>query len=113
MGKTVRTHRDGGVVPPVRVTEPLTSRPCGEYKREGTRFTRKYVEKTACPLDPERETPEGQRLSNLLRGFPASRGLARGVIGDKVREISVVIAYHIRARDIGAVVDQLRQGKID
>ena len=40
MGKTVRTHRDGGVAPSVRVTEPLASRPCGEYKREGTRFTR-------------------------------------------------------------------------
>ena len=45
MGKTVRTHRDGGVAPPVWVTEPLASRPCGEYKREGTRFARKYVKK--------------------------------------------------------------------
>ena len=78
MGKTVRTHRDGGVAPSVRVTEPLASRPCGEYKREGTRFARKYVEKTACPLNPARETPACQRLSNLLRGSPASRGICPG-----------------------------------
>ena len=75
MGKTVRTHRDGGVAPPVRVTEPLASRPCGEYKREGTRFARKYVEKTACPLNPARETPACQRFQTCCGALPPPAGL--------------------------------------